>query len=316
MLADDVQLEPTHLSRPHQPICAFNCPSKQLQYKLMLADDLQLEPTGSQTVREWKAAACSGGALGPSRAFSRLQSWGEEAAAEAVAEARRAAQAARRGEEQRSGGSGSGSGATGGGGGGCTQPPLTSSQLGVDCFAELRYQARVKGFMQPRRMRVALPSPKLLFYDQALPHLSRRASEPLPPALLPPSPPSSAGGSLRGAAAARRTLSSPAACSIGTPPSPETGPSAAAESGGDVAALPAGGAGAGRLARLLQCMHLRRSHPQPNKLLRQQKTVPVDEVRGWAGGCQRKTVPVMGGGVGVGEASAAACCLRQCLFCR
>ena len=57
----------------------------------------------------------------PPRIMSRLQSWPAEAAAEAVAAAR---------------------GAVNGG------PP---SPLEVGCLAELQYQARVKGFMQPRK---------------------------------------------------------------------------------------------------------------------------------------------------------------------
>jgi hypothetical protein len=139
------------------------CRCRSLQYKLTLAEELQLEPAGSSRSR-LAAEACeatAASAAAPCRGtVSRLSSWGAEAAAEAAVAA--AAAAARR-RAAAAGAAGSTAAGT--------------EELGVDCFAELQYQARVKGFMQPRRMRVLLPHPSQLFFDQALPHLSRRQSE-------------------------------------------------------------------------------------------------------------------------------------------
>ncbi len=105
-----------------------------LQYKLLLSDDLHLEPSsgGSRSGGEQPSAAAGP----PARRgeVSRLTSWPAEAAAEAAAAAQRIQQ--QRLERQ----------SVGGGGGGDSE-----LQLPVNCFAELQYQARVKGFMQPRR---------------------------------------------------------------------------------------------------------------------------------------------------------------------
>lgn len=75
--------------------------------------------------------------------MSRLTSWPAEAAAEAAAAAQRIQQ--QRLERQSGGGRG------GGAGGGLFASGDAGLQLPVNCFAELQYQARVKGFMQPRR---------------------------------------------------------------------------------------------------------------------------------------------------------------------
>ncbi len=118
---------------PAQPAhCALPKPSPPApphptlpQYKLTLSDDLQLEPTINRSTWDSPPAATGAGFIHqppvPPRIMSRLQSWPAEAAAEAVAAAR---------------------GAAAGG------PP---SPLEVGCLAELQYQARVKGFMQPRK---------------------------------------------------------------------------------------------------------------------------------------------------------------------
>lgn len=148
-------------------------------------------------------------------------------------------------------------------------------------------------------MRVTLPNPLLLFYDHALPHLSRRASTSEPPPSPPAGPAAAsasqgAAASLFGAAAARsasaRSLASPSASSAAASPdaSPAVAGAAAAE-----APQPSGGpapaglqpAGSGRLGRLLLRMHLRRQPPRP-KLLRQQQTVPVDEVSSACTACK------------------------------
>lgn len=118
-----------HLRRPQRPSCP-------LQYKLLLADDLHLEPTsgGSRSGGEQPAAAA--GPRARRGDVSRLTSWPAEAAAEAAA----AAQRIQRQRLERQSASG-----------GCALAGRNSQQLPVDCFAELQYQARVKGFMQPRR---------------------------------------------------------------------------------------------------------------------------------------------------------------------
>ena len=117
-----------------------------LQYKLALSEDLQLEPTASTPGADGAAAAPSGSAAAPSSSarcgefaqFGRLTSWSVEAAAEAAAAAQRLQQ--QRVEQLARSGAGA-AGSTS-----CHDLPLE-----VDCFAELQYQARVKGFMQPRR---------------------------------------------------------------------------------------------------------------------------------------------------------------------
>ena len=142
------QLSP-YCPTPFPPLLPV--PPSLLQYKLSLAEELQLEPTGSSSSTgstEAAVGAASGAGAGPSssarRDFNRLSSWGEEAAAEAVA----AAAAQRRQHQQRLAAQQQSSGLQGDG----QQGQLAELQeLGLDCFAELQYQARVKGFMQPRR---------------------------------------------------------------------------------------------------------------------------------------------------------------------
>lgn len=246
-----------------QPCARLRCNLFATQYKLTLADDLQLEPTVNRSTWDSPPAATGAGFIHqppvPPRIMSRLQSWPAEAAAEAVAAAR---------------------GAVNGG------PP---SPLEVGCLAELQYQARVKGFMQPRKMRVTLPNPLLLFYDHALPHLSRRASMSEPPP-SPPAGPAGASGSQGAAAstsaaaagcASARSLASPGGSSSGSPEaSPALAGATAAEPPQPSGGLAAAGlqpSGSGRLGRLLLRMHLRRQPLRP-KLLRQQQTVPVDEL--------------------------------------
>lgn len=146
------------------------------------------------------------------------------------------------------------------------------------------------------RMRVSLPNPLLLFYDHALPHLSRRASTSEPP----PSPPAglaasssqgAAGASSSAAAAAVAVAGSASARSLASPGgsaggSPEGSPAVAGAAAAADSLAPSGGpapaglqpSGSGRLGRLLLRMHLRRQPPRP-KLLRQQQTVPIDQVR-------------------------------------
>lgn len=103
------------------------------QYKLLLSDDLQLEPCTSQPGCDPGGSSVYIPQPPVPPHMARLQSWPTEAAAEAVAAARRRA-AARMGTslslEDVEG----------------PQPPL-----GMGCLAELHYQARVKGFMQPRK---------------------------------------------------------------------------------------------------------------------------------------------------------------------
>lgn len=79
---------------------------------------------------------------------------------------------------------------------------------GIMLFAELKYKARVKGFMQPRRMKVLLPHPSQLSFQQALPHL---ACAPSPRGLA------AAGGSRSTAAAAVAQGSGLGAAGAGEP---------------------------------------------------------------------------------------------------
>ncbi|EFN55415.1 hypothetical protein CHLNCDRAFT_58003 [Chlorella variabilis] len=225
-------------------------------YKLTLAEDLQLEPTGTSRSRCQAAAAAEAGAAARRGAPCRLSSWGEEAAAEAAAAVAAAAVAAQRRHAPQEG---------------LPRP----DQLGVDCFADLQYQARVKGFMQPRRMRVLLPHPSLLFYDQQLPQLSRRFSElELRPATPPTGACAGAGGALApsGSASARRASQSPSSSRAGSADgSPQPPP--ALGGGEEPAAAPA----AGRLGRLLSLGRRGGGRQQLGRLLRQHKTVPADE---------------------------------------
>lgn len=116
-------------------------------------------------------------------------------------------------------------------------------------------------------------------------------SEPPP---SPPAGPAGASGSQGAAAstsaaaagcASARSLASPGGSSSGSPEaSPALAGATAAEPPQPSGGLAAAGlqpSGSGRLGRLLLRMHLRRQPLRP-KLLRQQQTVPVDEVRGVA----------------------------------
>lgn len=137
----------------------------------------------------------------------------------------------------------------------------------------------------PRRMRVLLPHPSLLFYDQQLPQLSRRFSElELRPATPPTGACAGAGGALApsGSASARRASQSPSSSRAGSADgSPQPPP--ALGGGEEPAAAPA----AGRLGRLLSLGRRGGGRQQLGRLLRQHKTVPADEVRctAWAVSC-------------------------------
>ncbi|KAL4428496.1 hypothetical protein ABPG75_002585 [Micractinium tetrahymenae] len=168
----------------------------------------------------------------------------------------------------------------------CAGPPcarlrcnlFATQQLPVNCFAELQYQARVKGFMQPRRMRVVLPHASLLFYDEVLPQLSRRPSEAgqlqagqlSRAGSLVGRMPATPGGSSAASPAASPESSPPPAAAVGPAASDaEAGPTGST-GGAAAAAAPAGG----RLDRWVGGLRRRR---QLSALLRQQKTVPTGE---------------------------------------
>ncbi|KAI3428445.1 hypothetical protein D9Q98_007272 [Chlorella vulgaris] len=248
-----------------QPCARLRCNMFATQYKLTLSEDLQLEPTGTSRTRRQAAADADSAAAARRGQFSRLSSWGPEAAAEAaeavaaVAAQRRRWQQQQQEEQQLREGEG--------------RPQTRLDQLGVDCFADLHYQARVKGFMQPRRMRVLLPHPSLLFYDQQLPHLSRRCSESDAMAAAIAGM-SVTGRSETGASTAASSCASPEAS---PQPAAVVGLSSATAGTHAVEETAVGFVGpcrasSGRLARLLSS-----SRPRRGQLLRQQKTVPADE---------------------------------------
>lgn len=249
----------------HRAALPSRTASMLLQYKLTLSEDLQLEPTGTSRTRRQAAADADSAAAARRGQFSRLSSWGPEAAAEAaeavaaVAAQRRRWQQQQQEEQQLREGEG--------------RPQTRLDQLGVDCFADLHYQARVKGFMQPRRMRVLLPHPSLLFYDQQLPHLSRRCSESDAMAAAIAGM-SVTGRSETGASTAASSCASPEAS---PQPAAVVGLSSATAGTHAVEETAVGFVGpcrasSGRLARLLSS-----SRPRRGQLLRQQKTVPADE---------------------------------------
>jgi hypothetical protein len=129
-------------------------------------------------------------------------------------------------------------------------------------------------------MRVVLPHPSLLFYDQQLPQLSRRASEPVSSVLLPTQSLSASLGSASGSGVGRRSLvgvgavsaSSSVGCSLEASPAGIPGLAVAvAAAAADAEARPSG---SGRLGRLL--LRVRQRRQALPKLLRQPKTVPVD----------------------------------------
>ena len=130
-------------------------------------------------------------------------------------------------------------------------------------------------------MRVVLPHPSLLFYDQALPQLSRRPSEAAAASALPAppqTPPSSSPCSSASLVSARRSLASPgssssaaAAAAAGAAPQGSLPPAGAL--GGDAEDAPAAAADGGAVGRWLQRLRRRR-------LLRLHgsRTVPVGEL--------------------------------------
>ncbi|KAL4439179.1 hypothetical protein ABPG77_004081 [Micractinium sp. CCAP 211/92] len=249
-------------SRCAGPPCArLRCNLFATQYKLLLSDDLHLEPSsgGSRSGGEQPSAAAGP----PARRgeVSRLTSWPAEAAAEAAAAAQRIQQ--QRLERQ------SVSGGVGGD---------SELQLPVNCFAELQYQARVKGFMQPRRMRVVLPHPSLLFYDQVLPQLSRRTSE---AGQLSQAGQLSRAGSLVGrlpATPGGSSAASPGASpEASPPPASAMGPAAGEDEAGVHGGASGGAAVAPAGSRVGRWVGGLRRRRQLSALLRQQKTVPAGE---------------------------------------
>ena len=128
---------------------------------------------------------------------------------------------------------------------------------------------------------MVLPHPSLLFYDQALPQLSRRPSEAAAASALPAppqTPPSSSPCSSASLVSARRSLASPgssssaaAAAAAGAAPQGSLPPAGAL--GGDAEDAPAAAADGGAVGRWLQRLRRRR-------LLRLHgsRTVPVGEL--------------------------------------
>lgn len=130
----------------------------------------------------------------------------------------------------------------------------------------------------PCRMRVVLPHPSLLFYDQVLPQLSRRPSEALPQSQAGQlSRAGSVVGRLPGTPGGSAAASPDASPEASLPPAPAMGSAAFSDEAGPSDDAGSGAAPAppgGRVGRWVGGLRRRR---QLSALLRQHKTVPAGE---------------------------------------